>query len=546
MLCIALQGVIGLGQESVLTEVSHQPCIFCDSSDAFSYNTETGLFKCFSCASTSGTERCLTYDGTTKTPFTAKAIEEGISLEPYIPDSYRGIKKSILEKYSVYFTKSEGKETVHYTYPNGTKHRELPKQIKCSGKMDKFFGQDDYNGGGKTITITEGEEDRLSVIQMMGDWPTVSVPGANPSKDFWANAQEYLRGFDEIILSVDNDDAGNKLADKIYRMFPGKVYRVPHTKYKDANEFLTNKADAEYKRAWWNKQKMKPEGFISSPDQWAEIIETENPYSYVPTPIKALNDKIRGFIRGGITVVKAPPGVGKTSVFRCFQHHLLKGTDITFAILHMEEQSSTTARGMVTYELGVNVNTKEDAINNGISEEVVKDTIRELTRGDRFITFNIDPNNAIEDTIEKIRVCREVYGADFIFLDHLQRLAYLAGVETATTQLTSLAVRIVDMTKNEDFGVIAISHVNEDGHTKYAKSVEEEAIVVIQLERDKKAENQDDRDTTQIEVTKNRPFALLGFGGNLKYDHDTTIVKEKETMSYEPNQKEQGNSPVGF
>jgi len=39
---------------------------------------------------------------------------------------------------------------------------------------------------------------------------------------------------------LDTDDAGNSLADRMAKLFPNKVYRVPHDKYKDANEFLMN------------------------------------------------------------------------------------------------------------------------------------------------------------------------------------------------------------------------------------------------------------------------------------------------------------------
>jgi 5S rRNA maturation endonuclease (ribonuclease M5)/KaiC/GvpD/RAD55 family RecA-like ATPase len=524
-------------------EVSHNPCPFCKSSDAFSYNDETGLFYCFSCSANSGNKRGLVFDGKTLQPFTPKAIEEGIYLEPYIPDNYRGISKQVMEKHGVYFTKMGDKETVHYTYPNGTKHRELPKQIKISGKVDKFYGQDDYTSG-KSITITEGEEDRLSVIEMMGDWPAVSVPGATPSKDFWENARQYLQNFEKIVLSVDSDEPGDKLADKFYRMFPGKVYRVNHGKYKDANDFLKADAETEYKRSWWNANKLKPDYFVSSADQWEKILLEETPYQYVPTPVEALNKKIKGFVKGGITVIKALPGTGKTSAFRYFQHHLLKNSEVKIAVLHMEEMKSTTGRGLVTYELGVNVNTKEEAEWNDISEQKVVETIRELTKDERFVTFAIDTSNPIEDTLSKIRVAREVYNVDFIFLDHLQRLAYLEGVETATSALTALAVKIVDMTRDDPFGVIAISHVNEDGATKYAKAVEEEAIVVVEMSRDKKAEDPDERDTTYLDVTKNRPFALTGFAGCLEYDHDSTMVREK--IKHEPQTQVQTNREIPF
>lgn len=526
-----------------MTEVTHKPCPFCDSSDAFSYNTDTGLFKCYSCHTTPKVERGLVFDGETLEPFKQQEKEGGMSLEPYIPDQYRGISKQVMEKCGVYFTKHEDKETVHYPYPNGTKHRELPKKIRNSGKMDRFFGQDDYQGG-KTVTITEGEEDRLSVIQMMGDWPCVSVPTASPSKDFWESARKYLMNFEKIVLSVDSDEPGDRLAEKIYKMFPGKVYRVNHGKYKDANEFLQDGAYRAYKDSWWNAQKIKPSGFFSSPSEWEQILRSETPYEYVPTPIKALNKKIRGFVKGGITVVKALPGTGKTSLYRYWQHFLLKHTDAKFAVLHMEEMKATTGRGLATYDMGVNVNTKEDAADNGVDEEEIIQCLKDLVEGDRFVTFDIDPSDPVTSILESIRVAREVYEVDYIFLDHLQRIVYLSGVENATSALTELAVKIVDMTRRDSWGFIAISHVNSDGATKYAKSVEEEAIIVLQLERNKDAEDPEERDTTHITVTKNRPFGSLGDGGSLIYDADTTTLEEK--VSVEPQTKTETNGYIGF
>jgi 5S rRNA maturation endonuclease (ribonuclease M5) len=233
--------------------------------------------------------------------------------EMYIPDTYRGISKATMEKAGVYFTKApDGKETAHFPYPNGVKHRQLPKDLKISGKMDAFFGQDDYNGSGKAITITEGEEDRLSVIEMMGDWPCVSAPNASPSKEFWSNARTFLSGFEKIILSVDNDDAGDKLAERIYKMFPGKTYRVSHTKFKDANDFLVNGAAREYKSAWWNAQKMKPENLLHTQQDFLKLYRETPNYEYFPTGIEGLDEKMLGIHKGAFTIVVAPTGIGKS------------------------------------------------------------------------------------------------------------------------------------------------------------------------------------------------------------------------------------------
>jgi len=300
-----------------MTEVTHQKCPKCNG-EQFAYNTETGLFNCFSgsCGFNSkGVGLC--FDGNTIVPFKNKyEEEEGMSLEPFFKE-FRGIHKTIMEKYGAYFTEHDGKETVHYTYPEGsTKHKDqsVPKKhkdhIKISGKMDKFYGQDDYTGG-SILTITEGEEDRLSVIQMMGDYPCVSVPNAHPSKEFWSNARDYLEKFEKIYLSVDNDPAGDKLAEMFFKMLPGKVYRVDHGKYKDANDFLVAEDYAGYKKAWWNAQKIKPETINTTADDFLKVYDDTPNYEYFKTDIEELDEKMLGIHKSALTLILAESGLGK-------------------------------------------------------------------------------------------------------------------------------------------------------------------------------------------------------------------------------------------
>jgi hypothetical protein len=109
----------------------------------------------------------------------------------------------------------------------------------------------------------------------------------------------------------------------------------------------------------------------------------------------------------------------------------------------------------------------------------------------------------------------------------LQRLAYLAGTESATGALTELGVKLTEFAKRKGIGIICISHVNSDGRTKYASAIEEEAIILMELSRDKQSESEEERNTTAIEVTKNRPYAKTGPAGALTYDGETTMVAEK-------------------
>jgi replicative DNA helicase len=188
---------------------------------------------------------------------------------------------------------------------------------------------------------------------------------------------------------------------------------------------------------------------------------------------------------------------------------------------------STTYRSMATYELGINVRTKEDAASNGISEEDVIKAAQKM--GDnRTVMFELRSHDDPMKILDYVRMAATVYGADYVFIDHVQRLAYLSqgGADGATSLLTAVGSRMAQLAKELDIGVIFISQVNDDGRTKYAGSLEEEAIICIKLERDVDSEDEDIRNTTEFIVDKNRPFSKLGKAGSIFYNSETTILEE--------------------
>ena len=248
----------------------------------------------------------------------------------------------------------------------------------------------------------------------------------------------------------------------------------------------------------------------------------------MPTLHKALDGHIRGLVKGGLTFIKAPPGSGKTEIFRYLEHSLLKNTDQKIGILHMEEQKSTTYRGMATYQLGKNVRTKEDAKESSVSEADVEAAAITAAKGERSIVFEMRSGDDPMQVLEYCRLAAGVYGANYIFVDHIQRLAYLGGIDGATSILTKLSSNLAQLAKELNIGIILISHVNEEGHTKYAKSLEEEAIICIRIERDKEATDPEIRNTTKFHVEKNRPFSKTGYAGAVYYNEVTTLIEEIE------------------
>jgi hypothetical protein len=511
-----------------MTQMTHQTCPYCNGSE-FAYDSDTGLFNCFSgsCGVTNK-GRGLCFDGTTIEPFKYNNAyeEKGISLEPYYKE-HRGIQKSVMEKYNAYFTMNNGAETVHFTYPEATKHKNqsIPKKDKghilTTGTMDKFYGQEDY-AGGKMITITEGEEDRLSVIQMKGDYPTVSVPNASPSKDFWANAAKYLGAFEKIYLSVDNDPAGDKLAEMFFRLFPGKVYRVDHGKYKDANDFLVANDYKKYVDSWWAAQKIKPDTINTTAEDFLKVYEDTPNYEYFETGIAGIDEKMLGIHKSAFTLILAPTGVGKTEFMRYLEKKCYDAGH-PFGFCHGEETQLRSLLGLASYELKDNV-TRKDLIEAKGLEDEVKATLVEFGKSEKFYQFRIRVDQGVDDIVEQIRFLVTAMGVEYIFLEPIQD--FVSGNTTEKESLiTDLANKMKRLASEINVGIVVIAHANEDGDAKYCKSLTQSAAYEIVLERDPNAEDELESNTTRVYVgRKNRTGGGSGPAGELTFEYDTFML----------------------
>ncbi len=503
--------------------VTHAKCPQCGSNDAFSWYEKGKGF----CHGGCGGKWIVTEDYVDA----KKKEPSGYSFE-----GIRGLTKETAEKYGICLHLDEKGKPFRYAfkYPHTVKYRDFNDKsntwIKDIGVgMQEFFGPPVNPASSKRIYIVEGEFDAASLYQSMGStFPVLSLPSASIGDSFLKKHYDYLNSFAEVVYAGELDKAGRKAAERLYKSIPHKFWYVPLTKWKDANEALQKGDEAELKWSALRPQRWTPDNFFCSDDKIEAILKEENPYEYVPTGISELDAVIRGLVKGGLTFIMAPPGSGKTEIFRKLETGLLRNSDKKVGILHMEEQKSTTYRAMATYELGVNVRTKEDAAERGVSEAQVIEAAQKMAEGDRTIVFEMRGGDDPLEIVEYCRLAASVYGADYIFVDHVQRLAYLGNVDGATNILTKVASNLAQLAKELNVGIIMISHVNEDGHAKYAKSLEEEAIMLIKIERDKESPDPEISNTTKFIVQKNRPFSKLGYAGAVFYDPETTIIREAE------------------
>ena len=517
---------------------SHVKCPYsdCGSSDAFSYNTESKAGKCHSCEKKYPAEKGYESWALEEYPINQRGEVMMLSArtEEEVFEGCRGITLETMKFFNVSTVLDRSSKPIKHVYPypsGGRKIRVLPKEgFFLEGmKTDEFFGQNLWNTGtGKIVTICEGELDAMSAYQMCNNpkfpCPFISLPSATPSRKLWEKTREYLSGFDKIILSVDSDEAGNAVAHKIAKMFPNKVYRVIHDKYKDANDFLQAGAAKEFVNAWWGARKFTPDNVLNTTSQFLNLYNKAEEHVYVQTGIPDFDDLALGLMQGHFTVIKAQTGIGKTEVMRYLEYNFLK-QGVPIAAWHLEETKLRTLLGLVSYELKDNV-TRRDLIDGKGVEDKVVGAIESLTKDELFYQFYLGDGQSAEELIDQIRFFSQACGCKFVFFEPIQDVVAGRSESTKEELLADLSIRLSKLAAELNVGIVTIAHTNEDGDPKYCKMIGQRASVIIDLQRDKEADDVDERNTTYISVQKNRPCSEEGRAGRMRFNMETFTLKE--------------------
>lgn len=444
---------------------------------------------------------------------------------------YRNLSQKAVDKYRIItqVDTDTGRDASRvYQYPHKTKVRVLPKDFSHNAGFtnDHLFGMDLFNAGSyDRITIVEGEDDTPAAWDMLGQYePVVALPGAGVSNNLLKNCHKYLDSFKEIILCTDSDSAGDNAAAKIAQAFPGKVYRVHMSKYKDPQEYLENGEKQDFKFAWQKRSKYVPEFDTSTPEAYLKIFDEDEDDNFIPTGISAYDEEHLGLFQGHVTMFQAPEGSGKTELFHYFEHYLIKNyPDIPFAACHLEETKKRTVLGWASYDLDKNV-TRKDLITN---TEEVRESIIKLTKSENAHLFSIGTDEDPYELINRVKYYITVFGCKYIFIEPIQDLAQQGHQEANDERfLSKIAVNLARIATEYKVGIVIIAHENDEGLVSDCRKLSKQASVVVRLERDVDNPDIDIRNTMTLRSKKNRPTSFVGFGGQMKFDPTRFVMEE--------------------
>lgn len=505
----------------------HLPCPCGDSSDAFSVYTD-GHGYCF--------------NGECKNPYhpapdteeaegaIAAKKEEG-SLQ-YVK-SFRGVSRATMEFFGVkMFVDAQGKPLYLNTpFDNGgiqKKYLDTKAFPGVNMAGPHMFGLDKFEAGGRRVTITEGALDAMSHMDMLGKYPVCSVVSSSSAvRDVTANL-EKLNSFDEIILAFDNDGPGEKATLAVHALFPHRKVRIAKlTQHKDPNDYLTNGDRKAYAEAWWNASLLKRDDIISDYGDVLQALNDSDDEVSVSLPFKKLQAMTYGIFLGDVFLLTAPEGVGKTEVMRAIEYHLLsddENEEVNIGVIHLEEDKVRTIKGLTGHALNTPLHLPDSLMKN----EDILAAYKEMTkRNDRLHIYTHFGGDSIDGILEAIRYLAAACDCKYIFLDHITMIA-TGGMEDQTKGLDYLSTQLKMMAQELKFGLIMVSHVNDQGQTRGSRNIGKIADVRVSLQRDLLNEDEEIRNTTRLLLEKNRRGAITGYADDLEFDFETFKLTQKE------------------
>lgn len=466
------------------------------------------------------------------------AIEEEDTLDDkftyqYVP--HRGLTRDTLAFFDVKTRVALDGTPICTAFPyNGGKGMKVraydEKKFWSVGEMADagLFGQDRFGAGScKSVTVTEGEIDCLSAFQILGGkYAAVSIRGASSARRDCQGAFQYLNSFDQIYLCFDNDTAGQAALTEVASLFdPNKVRVVKLGKYKDANDYLQNGAEEEFKKDWWAAKPYHPKGIIGDYATISEILKKEDNQSVASYPFPTLDSMAYGIRSGELVLITAQEKIGKTEVLRAIEFQLLRGTDLGVGIIHLEESEKRSVQGLASYHLGVPCHLPD----SGVSRDDVYTAYRAVTRRDGrcflYTHFGSDDPNTILDII---RYLVAVCSCRFVFLDHLTMLVSGFEGEDERRKLDYISTRLAMLTRELNFTLFIVSHVNDDGLPRGSRMISKVCDLHIYLSRDKESADANTRNSTNVVVRDNRFGGITGPAGVLAFDPKSFTIKEKE------------------
>lgn len=485
---------------------------------------------------------------------------------------YRGIRKETDEFYKIRSEVVDG-EVVRRYYPetneNGAvarmKCRNIPKDfgyghVGVSGDNLQLGGQFKYKGNGRRLLIVAGEDDRAAAYQMLSDYkrfkkldyfPAAVVSprnGEGNAHNECARQYDFIDSFDIVILGMDNDKAGEEATRKLIEVLPKEKLHIAKWSKKDPHEMLESGLQREFIQDFYNAKEVIASNIKSSKTADKELDE-EVLREKIPLP--PFMRKLQHIMAGGIPLgyivnLGASTGAGKTTIANEMIYYWIFNSPYKIGILSLELNAGQYQEAMLSRHIGHKIGLIESPKDKHafINQPWVLDKRRELREdeyGQERYSLLDERDGDLAKIKEQINRLVHMYGCKFIVIDPINDLFEGCSLEEQTLFCKYLKTLVKDgvavvnlchITKgttdvDKKTGKRRLRLLTEDDFAGVSNIVKSGGCNILAT-RDKLADEEEERNSTIIEVPKCRWTGRSGMAGVWYYDNDTHTLYEKE------------------
>ena len=320
-------------------------CPYCgnttDDKNTFAINTETGQFKCLraSCGAhgnmiTLARDFNFSLRNDVDEYYNSRKRFKQIHRKEYptpTPAAIaylegRGISKKTIQKYHItsqkkndniivfpFYDENNILQYAKYRKSDFDKERDRNKEWCEANCKPILFGMDQCNPENKTLVMTEGQIDSLSVAEA-GIENAVSVPNGAKGFTWVPYCWDFMSRFDTLIIFGDHEHDKITLLEEMRSRFHGAVKHVREQDYKDckdANEILRKYGVDAIREAVRNAEPVKNPRIIKLVDVERLDIDEMERFS---TGLSKLDETIGGFYFGQLAILTGKRGLGKSTL----------------------------------------------------------------------------------------------------------------------------------------------------------------------------------------------------------------------------------------
>jgi hypothetical protein len=548
--------------------VGKNPCPFrgCGSSDGFHWYGEGNGGYCYSCnksilsderkAELEIEEQDDEEEVVTREKITPEQNERIKSYTGTDGKGYRGIRKDINTFFGVrYEYDEESGEPIKQYVPTtiagelvGYRTRRFPKDfsepIGQVGKECDMVFQFRFKTHTKTCIISGGETKAINTYQMLydhqvargkTDYETVAVVcstlGESGAHKQVQAQYDFFNQFDRVLVCMDQDEAGEKATENIIKVLPkGKAW-VLKMRYKDADVYVEKGKQQEFINDFYAAKKFVPNGITASTDITEKMKEfLMKPRLSFPPYLHKLQKKLRGGLPVCIFNILSASGTGKSTHVDAMTLHWIMNEDKKVGIVPMETCEGEYGVNLLSSYAEVKMNLFETVdervgfIERADIQELQKQLFYREDGNPRFYILDAEAET-LKERVEYLIVSLE---CKIIIIDPIQDVFDMLGEDE---QAKFMGWMKGWMKKGITF--VNVNHSRKSGQGQKANSKgadlsEEDMMghssifksggVNLILMRNKEAEDEMEKNTTLMKLTKARGVGDTGIVGKYYYE----------------------------